>query len=356
MGHFYQFRRSQEQQEGRVSYTRGVKDKAAGQRKAAIWTAIGVGVAIVIAGLMLELPRFRRERSLAGAVLMANADPRKQLPVPNVEITAEAGGTAARAKSDASGFFRLNWPAGVWRGEQVTLRFRHPDYQPVDITRPLTGELYIARMKSSSSVKDVESDGHEVTLTGIRVRYAVKATTTINIGSTVKAWEVVNTGNVPCDIRSPCSPDRKWKAAIGTMSLDAGEGQQFQNVRISCIAGPCPFTKIESDAFSSGGRKISASIRAWSDTVTFLLEADVVHSMLSDTIRQAYPSIFGQTMTFTLPPTGQGPSIEAEVNGLDIVFPLGPDLSLSWAACSVQVPTNRSKLYSCELKPGYRFR
>jgi len=261
-----------------------------------------------------------------------------------------------RAKSDASGFFRLNWPSGIWRGEQVTLRFSHPDYQPLEISRPLTGELCIARMTSSSSVKELELNRPEVILTGIRVRYAVKATTTINIGSTAKTLEVVSTGNVPCDPRSPCSPDRKWKAAIGTISLDAGEGQQFQNVRISCMAGPCPFTTIESDAFSSGGRKIGVSVRAWSDTVTFLVEADVVHSMLSDTIRQAYPSIFGRTMTFTLPPTGQGPSIEAEVNGLAIVFPLGPNLSLSWASCSVQVPSDHPKLYSCELRPGYRFR
>jgi hypothetical protein len=90
--------------------------------------------------------------------------------------------------------------------------------------------------------------------------------------------------------------------------------------------------------------------------VTFLVEAEVVHTMLSDAIRQAYPSIFGRDMTFTLPPTGQGPSVEAELNGLEIVFPLGPDLSLSWASCSVQVASNQTKLYSCELKPGYRFR
>jgi hypothetical protein len=90
--------------------------------------------------------------------------------------------------------------------------------------------------------------------------------------------------------------------------------------------------------------------------VTFLVEAEVVHTMLSDAIRQAYPSIFGREMTFTLPPTGQGPSIEAEVSGLEIVFPLGPDLSLSWASCSVQVAPNHTRLYSCKLKPGYRFR
>ena len=28
-------------------------------------------------------------------------------------------------------------------------------------------------------------------------------------------------------------------------------------------------------------------------------------------------------MTFTLPPTGEGPSIEAEVSGMEIVFPAG---------------------------------
>ena len=159
--------------------------------------AVGLGIAIAV--LIVELPRFGRERSLAGAVLTANADPRKQLPVPNVEITAEAGGTTARAKSDSSGFFRVNWRSGIWRGEQVTLRFRHPDYQPLEITQPLTDQLYIARMTSSASVKDLESHRQEISVADIRVRYAVKATTTINIGSTAKTFEVVNTGNVPCE-------------------------------------------------------------------------------------------------------------------------------------------------------------
>jgi hypothetical protein len=314
---------------------------------------MGLGVAIAVA--IVELPRISRERSLAGAVLIANVDPRKQLPVPNVEITADAGGTAARAKSDSSGFFRLTWRARVWQGENVTLRFRHPDYQPLEITQLLSNQLYIARMTPSASVKDMESHT-EVSVADFRVRYSVKATTTINIGSTTRTLEIFNTGNVPCEGRPPCSPDGKWKAAIGSISLKAGDGQEFQNVRVSCIAGPCPFTKVESDGFARGGRTIDVSVRAWSDTVIFLVEADVVHTMLSDAIRQAYPSIFGSDMTFTLPPTGQGPSIEAEVNGARIVFPLGPDLNLSWAACSVQAASTGTKLYSCKLKPGYRFR
>ena len=111
-----------------------------------------------------------RERSLAGAVLSANPDPRKQLPVPNVEITADAGGTAARAKSDASGFFRLSWRARVWQGEKVTLRFRHPDYQPLEITQPLSQQLYIARMTSIASVKALESNAAEMSVADIRLR------------------------------------------------------------------------------------------------------------------------------------------------------------------------------------------
>jgi hypothetical protein len=317
---------------------------------------VGLVLGIVIAVLIVELPRFRREKSLAGAVLIADADPKKQLPVPNVEITADAGGMAASGKSVSSGFFQLSWHSGVWRGQQVTLRFRHPGYQPLEITQSLSDQLYIARMTPAASAKALESHGPEVSVADVRVRYAVKATTTINFGSTARTFEVVNTGNVPCEDRPPCSPDGKWKAAIGSTSLDAGEGKEFQNARVACIAGPCPFTKIESDGFSRGGRRISVSVRAWSDTVTFLVEAEVVHTTLSDVIRQAYPSIFGRAMTFTMPATGQGPSIEAEVNGVQIVFPLGPDLSMSWASCSLQVAADRTKLYSCELKPGYRFR
>ena len=316
---------------------------------------IGVGLGIAVTLLIVALPRLRREKSLVGAVLIADVDPRKQLPLPNVDITADAGTMAARATSDSSGFFRLSWRTGVWGGEQVTLRFRHAGYQPLEIQQFLRNQLYVARMTPLVSPKDSTSSRPEVSVSRIRVRYAVKATTTITIGSTAKTFEVVNTGNVACEGRPPCSPDGKWKAAIGSTSRDAGEGQEFQNARVSCIAGPCPFTRIESDGFSTGGRRISVSVLNWSDTTTFLEEAEVVHTMLSDVIRQAYPSIFGRAMTFTLPAAGQGPAIEAEVNGVAIVFPLGPDLSLSWASCTLQISSNRAKLYSCELKPGYRF-
>lgn len=322
--------------------------------RARTWILVILVIAIGFVVLMLGLPRLRPERSLAGAVLMADADPRKQLPLANVDITATASGRSAHTRSAPSGYFQLSWPSLIWQGQQVTIQFRHPGYQPLDITQPLNRRLCIAHMMPSAP-GSVEPHTPEVTVANVRVRYSLKAITTINFGSVARTFEVVNTGNVPCEGRSPCSPDGRWKADTVSLSLDAGEGKEFRNARVSCIAGPCAFTRIESDEFSRGGRKISVSVRAWSDTVTFLAEAEVVHTMLSDEVRRSYPSIFGRAMTFTLPATGQGPSIEAEINGTEIVFPLGPDLRLSWANCTVQVAPSQSKLYSCELKPGYRF-
>jgi hypothetical protein len=333
-----------------------VGPKVSGARTAAVWAAAGAVAAAILVLIALS-PGLGREKSLAGAVLVADADPRKQSPIPDVEVTADIAGVATRANSDAAGFFRLSGRGRrTWRGEQVTLRFRHPGYEPLAITQPLSGELCIARMQPTARAQSQATRASEISVADIRVRYAVKATTTINAGSTARTFEVVNAGNVPCDGRAPCSPDGKWKAADGSLALDAAEGQEFRNARVSCIAGPCPFTSIVSDGFSRGGRNIGVKVRGWSDTVTFLVEAEVVHTMLSDVIRQAYPSVFGRALTFTLPPTGQGPSIEAEVNGLEIVFPLGPDLSLSWASCTLQAAPDGTRLYRCGLKPGYRFK
>jgi hypothetical protein len=177
----------------------------------------------------------------------------------------------------------------------------------------------------------------------------------VNVGSGVKVFEVANTGNLPCDERGPCSPDGKWKAGVGGTTLDAGPDNQFRNARVSCIAGPCPFTKIDADRFSAGGQHIGVAVRNWSDTATFVLQAEVVRVEVSDVVRDSYPVILGRTMDFTLPGAAEGPSVEAEVNGTRIVFPLGPRLQLSWASCQARPDKNQSRVYRCELKAGYRF-
>ena len=101
----------------------------------------------------------------------------------------------------------------------------------------------------------------------------------------------------------------------------------------------------------------------WGDTVTYLVEAEVAQAMVSDLVRHSYPVIFDHSMTFTLPPAAQGPSIEADVDGEPIVFPLGPQLRLSWATCRLDTGAGRTdtrgdgaRLYRCELKPGYLFK
>ena len=184
----------------------------------------------------------------------------------------------------------------------------------------------------------------------------MKTTSELDVGSAVRTFQVTNTGNKPCEGRIPCSPDGKWKAAISATSLDASEGNQFRNARVSCIAGPCPFTRIEDEGLTDGGRVMHAVARDWSDTATFLVEAEVVHPMVSDLVRESYPVIFGQTMSFSLPALAEGPSIEAEVNGEAIVFPFGPDLYLSWAQCSLGTSKDQSKVYHCQLKPGCGFK
>src|SRR6202158_3448717 len=102
--------------------------------------------------------------------------------------------------------------------------------------------------------------------------------------------------------------------------------------------------------------RVNVSVRNWSDTTTFLMEAEVVHPMVSDIVRESYPVIFGRALNFRLPSLAEGPSIEAEVNGESIVFPLGPDLFLRWADCHMVVDRDQSKNSRCELKPGYQFR
>ena len=310
-----------------------------------------LGTALTIAVLHRRQPI-----TLKGAVLRQDSDPNKQLPIADVEIRAFNGSGTGTSKSDSSGSFTITLPKGLRRRQPLTLQFRHKDYQPLEWSDFVADKIYIARMVPLRQDTKVETQSPEVAISHARVRYSVKATTEADVGSAVKTFQIANTGNMPCAKQPPCSPDGKWKAAIGSTSLDAGEGNQFRNARVSCIAGPCPFTKIELEDLSQDRRHFNLSIRNWSDTTTFLLEAEVVHPMTGDVVRESYPVIFGRALNFSLPPAAEGPSIEAEVDGEDIVFPLGPNLFLRWAACHIGIDRDQSKTYRCELKPGYQFR
>jgi len=324
-------------------------------RKIAIWTLVIATLGGVLAAVLVAVHK-ARPITIKGAVLSEDADPQKQLPIAEVQITATNGSAVSSCKSDAAGYFSLTRRRGRRRRQPVTLQFRHPDYRPLDLNEFIGDKIYLARMVPISHETRVPSDHPEVTVSNVRLRYSVKTSTEADVGSAVKTFQVVNAGNVPCQGRHPCSPDGKWKAALGSASLDAGEGNEFRNARVSCIAGPCPFTRVEFEDLSRGARKVNVSVRNWSDTTTFLMEAEVVHPMVADIVRESYPVIFGQTLNFSLSASAEGPSIEAEVNGDSIVFPLGPDLFLSWADCQVRVDKDQTKAYRCELKAGYRFK
>jgi hypothetical protein len=333
--------------------------------KKVIWTIVAVAAAVVI-GVLLRAHRLRsisvrQSIPLEGAVILRDADTKKQLPIADVAITASDGVSTAITRSEASGYFKLILQRGVLAGKPVLMSFRHPAYEPLDLNVQAgrlepQNELYVAAMLPISK-NPAGSARSQSVVSNIRVRYTINSRTETNVGSAVKTFQVVNRGNVPCNHQSPCSPDGKWKAASTSASLDAGADNAFDNIRASCIAGPCPFTRIDSSGFALGWRNIRVSALNWSDTATFLMEAEVFHTAISSNVRELYPVIFGRTLNFTLPPTEEGVSLEAEIDGSPMVFPLGPDPYLSWATCTVRTGTEKEKtaVYRCELKSGYRF-
>jgi hypothetical protein len=317
--------------------------------------ALIIGLCGVLLGALIHRHRMHRPMILMGAVIKQVSDTKDQSPIANVAVSAENGLAASDSSSNFSGGFGLRLRPGVKRGQTITLTFRHPDFKPFDLREAVSDKLYIVRMLPLHSEVEANNNKVGVLVSNVLVRYSIVMNSTENIGSGVKTFQVLNTGNVPCDKRFPCSPDGKWIAQVGSASLDAGEGNVFRNARVTCIAGPCPFTRIDSDGFSRGGRTISASVRDWSDTATFLLRGDVFRSQVGETVLQSSAVIFGRTMNFTLPPSAEGPSIIAEMNQSREVFALGPAAILSWADCNIRVEKNQAKDYRCELKAGFRF-
>ena len=294
--------------------------------------------------------------TLRGAVIRRDADPNQQSPVAGVRVIAEYGSGTVTARSSVQGAFTLTLPAYAIQTTPITLRLRHEGYEPLDQLATLPTDLYIIRMTPLPSPALSPSGGPATKVASVSVRYTAKAPAIADVGTRVKTFEVLNRGNQPCKRPGVCSPDGRWKATAQTISLDAEQGNQFRNARLSCIAGPCPFTSIVRDNFSRGGRTINATVLNWSDTATFLFQAEVVHPMVSEMVRHTYPVIFDRTLNFSLPGSAEGICLEGEINGTRIIFPLGPALLLSWADCHQQPDQENNRLYRCELKPGYDFR
>ena len=180
------------------------------------------------------------------------------MPVPDTIVTAFSNGIpAAETKSDSSGYFRLTLPShSPLPGQTTMLSFKHVNYKPlkIDVTSP--NQIFLAHLApipASTPVAPVPQ-GPEVPVSNLRVRYSVKAIARVDVGGMPKIFEVVNTADVPCQGHPPCSPDGLWKANVTTVTLDAGQGNQFRDDRVSCVAGPCPFTRIVAEQTSHDGR------------------------------------------------------------------------------------------------------
>ncbi len=323
------------------------------KRQKFLW-ATAAALFLLAAALFLTRPH-TRSMLLQGAVIRQDGDPKKELPIADVEVTVQSyGSVIGQGKSDASGFFSVPLRTRLWIGRPILLNFRHGDYQPLQLKDFAGDKLYMAHMEPIPH-EAATAKRPDVVVSNVLARYSIKTTTAANVGSAVKPFEVPNRGNVPCRKQLPCSPDGKWKGSVGSAVLDAGEGNEFRNARTSCIAGPCPFTKVEAEDLTQNGRMLQVSALNWSDTATFLVEAEVFHPMISDMVRTSYPVIFGQVLNFTMPGAAEGISVQAEISGEVIVFPLGPNLYLSWADCNSRINPDQTKVFRCELKAGYRF-
>jgi hypothetical protein len=327
------------------------------------WLAIVAAAAVAALAMIIGFRHWRPAQTMIqGTVIRRDADSRRELPIANAVVTATRGATSLTTQSDASGYFKIEFPGVIWPGQVLNLTFQRQDYEPLNIQilvrfRSTTRQLVVAALKPVSQKTAPESAAAPTIVNNIRVRYTVNSQSEENIGSAVRTFQVTNSGNIPCRHQAPCSPDGYWKASMGSVELDAGAGNEFRDARASCIAGPCPFTRIDSSGFVNGGRLITARAIDWSDTATFVVEAEVFHTGIISNVRETYPVVFGRALHFTVPPTQEGVSLEAELNGVPMVFPLGPDLYLSWADCSVRPSSEiqKSMTYQCELKPGYEF-
>src|SRR5579863_6011922 len=290
-------------------------------RKTAVWITIAVGLAVTIA-VIYGVRRWKPQWSiLQGAVVRSSPDVRKEQPIGGVQITATYGTETLSTHSDPSGYFRFAIPTRILPGQTVTLDFEHSGYKSLELPvmirfRSTLRQLLVADMTpTSTDTSEEEASTPGKAVSTLRVRYTVNSEKEANIGSEAKTFEVVNEGNVPCRHQSPCSPDGRWKAAMGSIRLDAGDGNDFHDARASCIAGPCPFTRIDTNGFAQGGRILTVTTYDWSATATFLVQAEVFHTSIFPEVRMTYPVVFGRGFNFTVPPSAEGTSLVAELSG-----------------------------------------
>src|SRR5258708_27717756 len=96
-----------------------------GRRRLISWVGTIIVAIAIVAGILLIRPH-TRPMSLSGAVMRQDADPKKELPLADVEVAALSNGSViGDGKSDASGFYTIVLRTRLWIGRSVMLQFRH---------------------------------------------------------------------------------------------------------------------------------------------------------------------------------------------------------------------------------------
>lgn len=247
-------------------------------QKVSIYVAVITAVSGIVVAVVQRLPSPDPQPApqpaaqtivMHGMVMVDDANPARRIAIPGVRVESSNGLASQFATTGSDGMFTLQLVPGAKDGVEIDLSLTHTDYQERDSALVVGDNVpYTFYLWPAAYPAAYRMDPRPRTFGFL----AVAATPRV----LSKTFQITNHGSVRCNGRQPCSPDGKWKANIGSASLEAGPGRVFTSGHADCIAGPCPWTSIESNGFSGTGRNsISVAVRNWSDTVTYKLWGEV---------------------------------------------------------------------------------
>ena len=196
--------------------------------------------------------------------------------------------------------------------------------------------------------------GRSTTVSNVRVRYSTKAMRTINIGTAVKTFEVVNKGNVPARASLRARPMDDGKRRSDRPPWMQASATSFKTPGSRALRARAPLRK-SNPTISEKQPEDHRNCRNWSDPATFLRGSRGGPHHAESHGPRIVSGDLRSALNFTLPTDAEGVTLEADLAGETIIFPLGPDLLLSWANCNARVNPDHTSVYRCELKAGYRF-
>src|SRR5215471_13256953 len=158
--------------------------------KVELWIAIITTPLLAVAVLALVRSQKQKPVMLRGAVIVADTDSRKQLPIGGVRVSADHM-QGIDSKSDSAGFFTLTLPRPVRRGHPIVLHFRHPQYRPLDLNEYVGNQLYIVHL-TPIETSHTSTNQPTIKVSNVRVTYTVKSMTELNVGSAVKTFDAPN--------------------------------------------------------------------------------------------------------------------------------------------------------------------